>query len=75
MAIYYSDNELSRMFEVDFHREIKPFIIKDARLSGDLKKLKANNPDIGIEDDSIYLRDPRNHKKWIKTDLNINNYI
>lgn len=74
MPIYYSDNELTRMLGVDFHREIKPFIIKDAKILGYLIKLHSTNPDIGLENNIIYLRDPRNHRNWIMTDLDITTY-
>ncbi len=74
MPIYYTDKELDRMLGVDFHREIKPFILKDARKLGYLQNFPSTNPDIGLEDKIIYLRDPRNHKKWIATDLDISTY-
>jgi len=75
VAIFYTDKELDKMFETDFHREIKPFIVKDARIFGFLKKLRAGNPDVGLEDDIIFLRDPRNHKLIVKTTFDINSYI
>jgi len=75
VAIFYTDKELDKIYGIDFHREVKPFIIKDARLFGFLKKLRASNPDVGLEDDIIFLRDPRNHKLIVKTTFDINLYI
>lgn len=76
LPIYYTDKELNRFCTgIDFHREVKPFIIKDARFSGYLTTMELENPDIGLEGDVIYLRDPRDYAIEIKTDLLFSSYI
>ena len=56
-----------------FHREIKPFIIKDNEEF--LSKVAYSNPDIGLDDDGkIYLVNPQDNKEYIETDRNIQDY-
>ncbi len=73
---FYDDDFLAEnltQIEGFFHREIKPIILAD--FPEILKKLKVNNPDIGLDKSNIiYLADSK-HKIIVTTETNISLYI
>ena len=57
----------------EFHRDIKPMILKEFRT--ELNKLSINNPDIGLDIDfHIYLSDPQDVTRFIATNVHLDSY-
>jgi ribosomal protein S17 len=77
MVKFYDETFLAQKIGVErrvFHRKIKPRILKDFK--DELKALKINNPDIGLdENDVVILGDSRDHSRTINTKLSIQSYI
>lgn len=66
--------DLLELTESDFHRDIKPLILRDFK-----KELNDNgikNPDIGLDEDyEMYLVHPLDTTNYIITDTKIFDYI
>jgi hypothetical protein len=74
---FHTESELSQRLgisRVDFHRKIKPLIVRDFK--DELKLLKVDNPDIGLDEKAqIVLAHPANHLIAIHTGLSIYDYL
>lgn len=66
--------DLLNITESNFHRDIKPMILRDFKT--ELINDGIKNPDIGLdEDNKIYLVHPQDPTSYIITNLKIFDYI
>lgn len=56
-----------------FHRKIKPIIMKDFQM--EIKKLKCDNPDIGLDSNHILHLGNPSHTIIVSTGISIFDYL